>query len=157
MVQTLFPRFLEDMADYECSERYWRDLWDQLDCAAREEFGWRVPWIGTGSPTIKDGNPIFSAWSPPSRRGIRIIQEEPIHAGLDFRMWLDTFGGDITDPDCIHELVISCVLSNASASIARNLMELWVRGQPVTFQTDEAGRLRPSRSPRTARAWEFAA
>lgn len=137
MITNLFPHFLEDAEQYEFSERYWRDLWDRLAPVHREQFLWKSPWMGTGSPDIKDGNPIFSAFSPTLRRGIRVIQEEPIGSELDIRAWLDTFGGDITDPDRIHELVISCALSDAAASIARRLMELWISGQTLTLEPDQ--------------------
>lgn len=147
MVNTLFPRFLEDAGEYDRAERYWLDLWDQIDGFPRTHFGWRSPWLGTGSPSILDGNPIFSAWSPMLRRGIRVIQEEPVGPGLDIRAWLDTFGGDTPDPDRIHELVISCVLSEEPAHIARSLMEPWVRGDILNFRTDEVGHLQPSSRP----------
>lgn len=160
MVNNLFPQFLEDTGQYEASERYWQDLWDQVEPSHRNRFRWAFPWIGTGSPGIKDGNPIFSAYSPVLGRGIRVIQEEPAGSGLDIRVWLDTFGGDITDPDRIHELVISCTLSDATAYIARTLMTSWVRGQSLSFKNDEAGRLvpdEPARSVPTIETQRFAA
>ena len=106
------PKFLIDPEQYRLSERYWEDLWSQIDFFDRASFEWTDPWLGTGSPDIKDGNPIFSAYSPVLGRGLRVIQEEPIHTMLDMQAWLDTFGGDITEPDRIHELVISCTLSD---------------------------------------------
>lgn len=137
MITNLFPHFLEDAEQYELSERYWRDLWDRIAPAHREQFQWKSPWIGTGSPDIKDGNPIFSAHSPALKRGIRVIQEEPIGSELDIRAWLDTFGGDLAGPDQIHELVISCTLSDAAASIARRLMESWISGQALNLESDQ--------------------
>src|SRR3954447_17361765 len=147
----LFPQFLVDPGQYELSERFWQDLWSQIDPFQRERFQWAFPWIGTGSPDIKDGNPIFSAFSPVLGPGIRVIQEEPTGSGLDIRVWLDTFGGDITDPDRIQEMVISCTLSDAAAYVARPLMASWVRGQSLSFKHDEAGRLLPSDSVRPVR------
>lgn len=137
MITNLFPHFLEDAEQYELSERYWRDLWERTAPAHREQFQWKSPWIGTGSPDIKDGNPIFSAHSPALKRGIRVIQEEPIGSELDIRAWLDTFGGDLAGPDQIHELVISCTLSDAAASIARRLMESWISGQALNLESDQ--------------------
>lgn len=132
----LFPHFLEDAEQYELSERYWRDLWHRIAPAHREQFQWKSPWLGTGSPNIKDGNPIFSAYSPMLRRGIRVIQEDPIGSEPNIQAWLDTFG-DAADPDRIDELAISCTLSDASASLARRLMEPWICGQAPSFESDQ--------------------
>src|SRR5947208_16414706 len=109
MVINLYPQFLVDPQQYMLSERFWEDLWSQIDPFHRKSFEWTHPWLGTGSPNIKDGNPIFSAYSPVLGRAVRVIQEEPIRPGLAIQVWLDTFGGDIIDPGHIHELVISCV------------------------------------------------
>ena len=139
MVNNLFPNFLVDPEQYGLSERFWVDLWTQIDPFVRERSEWTYSWLGTGSPDIKDGNPIFSACSPVLRRGIRVIQQEPIEPGLDIQVWLDTFGGDITDPERIDELVISCVLSDVASQIALSLMTSWVRGLPISFESNEAG------------------
>ena len=144
MVSILFPKFLIDPEQYRLSERYWEDLWSRIDFFDRVSFEWTYPWLGTGSPDIKDGNPIFSAYSPVLGRGLRVIQEEPIHTVLDIQAWLDTFGGDIIDPDRIHELVISCTLSDVASRVALSLMSQWVRGAPISFRYNEAGLLLPS-------------
>lgn len=153
MIANLFPRFLEDDKQYELAEQYWCGLWEQISLSQREQYRWKVPWVGTGSPSIKDGNPIFSAYSPMLGRGVRIIQQEPIGPQLDIQVWLDTFGGDITDPDRIHELVISCTLSNVAANIARRLMGFWISGQALSFESDATGRLLPSGSTTPVRTF----
>ena len=61
MSHILFPRFLTDPDEYRLAERYWEDLWSRIDPLDRAASNWTYPWLGTGSPTIKDGNPIFSA------------------------------------------------------------------------------------------------
>lgn len=160
MVNNLFPDFLSDPEQYGLSERFWEKLWDRIDPFQRESFRWTQPWLGTGSPGIMDGNPIFSAYSPRLRRGIRVIQEEPIGSALDIRVWLDTFGGTITDPDRIHELVISCTLSDIASEIALSLMSSWVRGNSISFRSDDAELLLPSGTHKTrqkVREFEFAA
>jgi hypothetical protein len=151
VVNNLFPQFLVDPEQYRLSEQYWEDVWSRVDPFYRVSQEWIYPWLGTGSQDIKDGNPIFSAYSPLLRRGIRVIQEEPIRPGLDIQAWLDTFGGDITDPDRIHELVISCALSDAASRTALALMNPWVRGQPITFKHNEAGLLLPSEPHESSR------
>ncbi len=138
MANNLFPNFLVDAGQYEESERFWEDLWGRIDPRDRERFGWTFPWLGTGSPQIKDGNPIFSAVSPTLRRGVRVIQEEPIGSELDVQAWLDAFGGDADDPDRVDELVISCVLSDESSRIALELMSRWVRCLSISFESDDA-------------------
>ena len=143
MVKNLFPSFLDDPEQYELSERYWQELWGRIDPAVRSNFEWSHPWLGTGSRSIKDGNPIFSAYSPVLGRGIRVIQEEPVGPGLDIRAWLDTFGGDITDPDRIHELVIACALSDAASDVALPAMSAWVRGESLALADDAEGVLLP--------------
>lgn len=146
LVNNLFPNFLVDSSQYELSEQFWMDLWSRVAPFRRERFGWAYPWLGTGASTIKDGNPIFSAHSPALRRGIRVIQEEPTGVDLEIRAWLDTFGGDITDPDCIHELVISCVLSDTSARVSLDLMSPWVCGRSISFGFGGTGLLLPGNS-----------
>ena len=51
----------------------------------------------------------------------------------------DTFGGSIFNQNAIHELVISCALSDVAARIARSLILPWVKGQAVSFDLYEAG------------------
>lgn len=73
-----------------------------------------------------DGNPIFSAWSPRERKGIRVIQYAPTSGGLEFDHWLDTFGGRLGDPDTVRTLTIACALSEEAAQRALELMNAWV-------------------------------
>jgi len=47
-----------------------------------------------------------------------------------------TFGDDLADPDRIHELGISCALSDAAASRARRLKGSWISGQALSFESD---------------------
>jgi hypothetical protein len=140
----LFPQFLVDPEQYKLSEQYWCDLWNKADRFDRARYEWTYPWLGTGSPDIKDGNPIFSAISAALRRGIRVIQEEPCETGPGIQAWLDTFGGDITSPDHIHELVISCTLSEVVAEVALSLITPWVQGNAISFKSNEAGLLVPA-------------
>ena len=148
MVVNLFENFLDDPLQYEQSEKLWQDLWSGIPQANRERFLWQTPWMGTGSLSIKDGNPIFSAYSPLLRRGIRIIQQEPVEPGLDFQVWLDTFGGVPMEPESVNELVIACVLSDVATVYALTLMTPWVVGRPITFERDEGGQLVLNRSSR---------
>jgi hypothetical protein len=151
MVNNLYPRFLDDPEEYRLSELFWLDLWSEIDPFHRESLGWTHPWLGTGSPQIKDGNPIFSAYSPILGRAVRVIQEEPATSTLDIQVWLDTFGGDITDPDRIHELVVWCALSDVASKVARSLISPWVRGRSLSFRYDKTGLLLPDDSDKPSR------
>jgi hypothetical protein len=155
MVKNLFGNFLEDPDEYQQSERYWMGVWSEVVGSARYDDKWQTPWLGTGSLLIKDGNPIFSAFSPVLRRGIRVVQQEPIEPGLDFQVWLDTFGGGPTDPDSVHELVIACVLSDVAAYHARTSMMTWVAGDSMSFSRDGGGRLVLRPSPRRSNDFQW--
>jgi hypothetical protein len=137
VVKHLHPNFLEDEGVYTSVEWYWTDLWEKIDSNLRK--GWKQPWFQPLPPSIGEGNPIFSAVSLLLRRGIRIIQYEPTDKGLEFVAYPDTFGGSIFDPYAIHELVISCALSDEAARIALSLMLPWVEGKAVRFDTYEVG------------------
>lgn len=132
MASHLYKNFLVDSGEYAASVEYWRRLWESIDQVARVAADWRTPWVHTGSPLIQDGNPIFSAYSPSTRRGVRVIQFEPSGNEPELDTWLDTFGGDIRDPDSITELVIACALSDFAAREAARLMESWVSGGGIT-------------------------
>ena len=112
MVKHLFPKFLDDLSDYRRAEDYWLDLWRQVDEHCGRLRGWRQPWLYNGTlgngEKLRDGNPIFSAYSPVTGCGIRVIQYPPASREVEFDYWLDTFGGKLGEPGVIRELVISC-------------------------------------------------
>ena len=101
---------------------------------------WRHPWLSSGvvaGEELRDGNPIFSAYSPENRYGIRVIQYPPESDRLELDWWLDTFGGPATDPQAIRELVIACALSEEASRRAFELMKEWcVRGE-ITERYDQ--------------------
>jgi hypothetical protein len=137
MVDHLYSNFLHDEKVYARVEQHWIELWEKIDPAIRA--GWQQPWFQPLPPSISEGNPIFSAVSRSLKRGIRILQSEPVEKRLEFVAYLDTFGGSIFDPNAIHELVISCALSEAAATIAVSLMIPWVEGKAVSFDLYDAG------------------
>ena len=139
MVMHLFSSFLEDERGYRGAERYWIDLWETIDQVTRNRHGWKQPWFQPLAHSISEGNPIFSAVSLRQRRAIRIIQSVPTENGLEFVAYLDTFGGSTFDPNAIHELVISCALSDEAARVALSKMLPWVEGKAVCFDLYEAG------------------
>jgi hypothetical protein len=137
MVEHLYPNFLHDESVYADVEQFWINLWEGIDATVRN--GWQTPWFEPLPPSISEGNPIFSAVAPSQRRGIRILQSEPMEKGLEFVAYADTFGGSIFDPNSIHELVISCALSDAAARLAHSLIIVWVEGKALSFDRYEAG------------------
>jgi len=138
MVTHLYPKFLEDPSEYQEAMSFWRHLWSQVSPLEQRVRGWRWPWLFTGSANDRvfmDGNPMFSAYSPTRRCGIRVIQYPPTSNQLEFDYWLDTFGGELGEPETIRELVIACALSEEAARRASELMEMWCsRGEIVESQ-----------------------
>jgi hypothetical protein len=130
MSRYLFPRFLDDPEEYTKATDYWRQLWEHVHFRART---WRQPWL---ADALRDGNPMFSAVSDQMRKGVRVIQHPPSRAGTEFVVWLDTFGGSLTDPDSISELVISCALSDSTAIRAIEVMNSWVCQAVVDLRSE---------------------
>ena len=89
MIKHLFVNFMYDERDYRASEHYWEALWLRTNSDMIKDYNWVNPWISTGSPDCLDGNPIFSAFSPSLRRGVRIIQHEPTTERLEIQAWPD--------------------------------------------------------------------
>ena len=119
-------------------EATWVALWESIDPAIRAAGDWKQPWFDN---PLHDGNPIFTAWSPTQRRGIRVIQYEDDSIGqlsrfdptrtFGYTTYLDWFG-DPSDPEqapeggAIRELVIACVLSDNSLRNALADMTRWI-------------------------------
>ena len=131
MNQFLYPRFLEDPDQYVLAQRYWEDLWNRLGEDVLSLGDWKQPWMDTGVPGLRDGNPIFSAYSPIAQRGLRVIQLAPGSCDTEFQNWLDTVGGTAVDVGAVQELVIACVLTEATESMAFQLVRDWIIGHDV--------------------------
>ncbi len=136
-VKHLFSNFLEDVSEYERAKDYWLQLWRQIDERHGRRRGWRQPWFSSGTMAdgeeLHDGNPIFSAYSPVTGRGIRVIQHPPASSELEFDYWLDTFGGKLGEPGVIRELVISLRLSDEAARRALELLAEWCSTGKVPY------------------------
>ena len=126
IVSHLFVKFLDDSSEYDRARAYWVDLWEKI--APWRRHGWQQPWLSSGvvgGQELRDGDPIFSAFSPTRLCGIRVIQYPPESPSLEFDSWLETFGGELGRPGVIRELVIACALSEEGAEQARELMAQW--------------------------------
>ena len=137
MVNHLYSNFLHNADEYALSEKYWIDLWQQVEPESQERFQWQQPWFPPLPPSLGEGNPIFSAVSPILRRGIRVIQYEPTELGLEIQAWPDFFGGSFNEPESIEELVISCALSDLASRVAQSLLKPWVKGEAISFDLSE--------------------
>lgn len=140
MVQHYLSDFLENRVQYAEAASRWRQLWSTLVPSRGSICGWREPWLNDGGVHLRDGNPIFSAYSPAQRKGVRIIQHAPTSNELEFEYWLDTTGGGDTDPESIQELVISCALCSEALTRAKALIREWASDKAVHSE-DEWGAL----------------
>ncbi|MGH7134187.1 MAG: hypothetical protein ACREHD_00520 [Pirellulales bacterium] len=141
-MQYLFPDFLSDHHEYAKTEAYWlHEVWERIPESYRRFGGWRPAWFTAGPP--HDGNPIFTAVSVSLRKGVRVIQYEPLMTGvsLELDFWLDTVGGPATDPRTFQELVIACSLSMESAALAHKFISAWLTGsiEMMTSSNDREG------------------
>jgi hypothetical protein len=132
MSEYLFEDFLNSEREYRDAEMFWREIWDDAQKHARSD--WIQPWFSTQSRELEDGNPIFSAWSPSERRGLRIVQILPDHIERDVNYWIDWFGGDAWDLDAVTELVIVCAPTSANRQRIVLMLERWVAQGDVSEQ-----------------------
>jgi hypothetical protein len=116
--QLMFPNSRGDTAAYDKSVSAWAKMWAQTDEFVRTAGRWTSPWV---DESWRDGNPIFSAWSPILRRGLRIIQHDD---SARFVVWRDTFGRG--SPIAVDELVISCALTVETLERVRELALKWL-------------------------------
>jgi len=114
-------------AEHTPIRAYWRDLWDEMARFAGQQHEWHYPWLRTayadGTP-FRDGDPLFSAWSPSRRLGVRVIQTEPQGDEVELNYWHDVVGDRWTGE--VQTLVISCALSKQAADAARGLILSWM-------------------------------
>jgi hypothetical protein len=128
------PSDLQSPKDYIAAEAYWSVLLQQDDLRRQ----WRTPWLKQSADEFRDGNPIFSAWSPELRKAVRVIQYRSSPNAPDFACWLDQFGGAEKEAS-LRELVIACSLSKHAVMRAREMIREWVQPMPRTV-VEEAPR-----------------
>jgi hypothetical protein len=132
----LFPNFLEDEAEYQAAESYWKVLWSETPSQTVWK-GWSEPWLITSFLNGKkflDGDPIFSAISKTDRLAVRVIQHEPTSEDLDIDFWIDSFDtGDLA----VDVLVINCALSDASAQYSAYLLRSWLLTGKIVLTSND--------------------
>lgn len=134
MATLRYPEFLSDSAQYEASVADWRAVWERTNDLARGLGQWTMPWL---DESWRDGNPIFSAWSPLLRRAVRIIQHvDPGTFVVERRIFGDPGAGDAVD-----ELMISCALTVYTLQRVAGILERWLtdRGGVATSSRDLRG------------------
>jgi hypothetical protein len=140
MVQHLYPNFLTEEREYKLSEKFWRNLWKEVVKEAGAAKEWKSPWLGA---PLRDGDPIFSAVSQAQGRAVHVVQHAPTSGSVEIVWWQDKFGEEGVD-QVIDQLVISCALSQETASRARALVWSWVtRGVVEKAAKEKNSHLRP--------------
>lgn len=72
MVTHLVRDFLTNPQGYDAARRFWLGLWG-LEVVPGE---WELPWVANrlaDGSELRDANPIFIAFSPVLRRGLRLF------------------------------------------------------------------------------------
>lgn len=122
ITEYLHPELLRDPRAYAEAERFWQSVWEQVDPFRRLFLGWESPWLATDG---LDGNPIFTAWSPIRRLGLRVIEFEPQRDSDNLQFWLDSFDAPLT----INELVIAVAPRRDDMPTLIELIEAWLSGE----------------------------
>lgn len=128
MSHRLYPRFLENPEEYRACEQFWRDLVAAVATSLGQGDNWE-PWIphvfaDGRTPVEEDGNPIADGRSLRRNRAFRVIQSAG-EGSTPLVAWIKTYGDDY--PELPHdELVLNLVLSEQSASQARELLRAWM-------------------------------
>jgi hypothetical protein len=115
-----FGNFLNDPTEYDAAERYWATLFE--DIASKTPNQKWEKWfdnVYANGQKILDGNPILSRLNTESRKGVRVIQDEPQDNDSHIGAWLDSY-------ETIRELVISCVLSDKTEGIVKDLITAYI-------------------------------
>src|SRR5262249_6302418 len=92
-----------------------------------------------GTP-FQDGDPIFSAWSPARKLGIRVIQNAPQRQALELDYWSETIG-DEWSGGAVRTLDIACALSREASDLAAELILSWLREGRVSVRRSSTGQL----------------
>lgn len=120
----LYPEFLRDSDQYDASASDWRDAFNESLAAISDQGRWE-PWV---SHDDRDGNPIFSAWSPRRLIAVRVIQFVPELPENDrLEVWYDSTQAPSAPGSPVRELVISTPLSAEHLERARGLFAYWIR------------------------------
>src|SRR5262245_59122569 len=94
IVEHICQGFLDSEEEYQRVVEYWRALFEVI-AADRDQAGDWAPWQPTnfldGTPTPRDGNPIFEVRSERLGRAVRVIQGPPTTHEPEIAAWTDIF------------------------------------------------------------------
>jgi hypothetical protein len=128
MVKHLHKDFLSNREQYVAAANYWRMFCERLLDRNGQLGSWQ-PWFGIhqkGELAPIEEGAIYSLYSQEQKKAINIEQYMPKTEDIDISAMVDTFGeGTLESP--IEYLTICCALSDESAEVARQLIEVWVR------------------------------
>lgn len=127
MGKILFANFLEDKRVYHLAYLFWKSFFERFTAAAEWEY---VTYLNTDGE--HDGNPIFHAYIPASKRALRIIQVDPseAEAPLDIKAWIDEVQ-PASGQSAVPELVINMILSEEAKKVGQNLIHHWFHNNEV--------------------------
>lgn len=121
-----FNDYLESNQTYIALEKFWINFFFSILASLNlEKSEWITPYYNTtfsNGEKFMDGNPIFSAKSAKTEKTIRIVQEEYL-GHEEFSSWIDF---SLEDEEFKNELVIVCVLSEASLEKTKKEVTNWL-------------------------------
>ncbi len=130
--KTLFIQFLNDKRTYNLNVSYWRK---KLQKALDEKINSKDQFIqnrNNKGQKFYDGNPIFSYYSKPKNKALRIIQEDPIEISSYSEIklidvWLDKIriAKNQNEDFEVQELVISIFLTSSSVESCMRIVRAW--------------------------------
>ena len=125
----LFPTFLDNVDEYRACEAFWARLVERAAQASGTGLAW-VSWIpktyANGTPFPLDGNPICDGRSAELSRAFRIIQWAPSSDEEWIIGCVDSYPLEF-DELPRAELILSLVLTTATADLAEECLTLWMR------------------------------
>jgi|SRR6266498_5953971 hypothetical protein len=143
----LFADFMTSDASYGAAEEFWSALADEIAAALGQSGEWRSwypRFYGDGvTPMERAGNPICERRSDRIGKAFKIIQFPPGSDADDdseVTAWIKAWADDPLAegaglPDA--ELAVSLVLTEQSATYARELLTLWMAPQTTIAQMSE--------------------
>lgn len=121
-----FDSFLKNNEVYDQNELFWEGI--ILEIAG--ELPTKLQWMNTlqNGEKWRLGNPIFTAYFPTLKRGIRIIQKDKKEIkSPTLRTWISDTAYVENDQEIdIWELVIGTMLTNENVEASKYLIQKWL-------------------------------
>ena len=132
MNKYLFKEFLQNKRIYALNKTYWRNQVAKTAPGRKEALihNHLQTSFANGQP-MQDGNPIYSAFSKPLKRAVRIIQQMPGAKDSPFSAWVKETEFNGQD---IQELVIDLQLTPETKAKALQLIHIWFKPDMPTTE-----------------------